>query len=92
MGVYAALKALADSAPHDLWRLFAQMADRANAPIEQIQLSLAYASVATTERYLGQRKTSRTLPATAFGYGRDLTTRSAGPKTLGFGAVVPHVN
>lgn len=40
-------------APHDARRTFAQLARKGGAPIEQIQLSLGHASIATTERYLG---------------------------------------
>jgi hypothetical protein len=39
-GVYVILKRYAKLAPHDLRRSFAQMARRANASIEQIQMSL----------------------------------------------------
>lgn len=42
-------------APHDLRRTFAQLARKGGAPIEQIQISLGHASIATTERYLGGR-------------------------------------
>lgn len=44
-----------DIAPHDLRRSFAQLARKGGAPIEQIQISLGHASIATTERYLGGR-------------------------------------
>jgi integrase/recombinase XerD len=40
-------------APHDLRRTFAKLARKGAAPIEQIQMALGHASVATTERYLG---------------------------------------
>lgn len=40
-------------AAHDLRRTFAKLAKKANAPIDQIQLTLGHASIATTERYLG---------------------------------------
>jgi site-specific recombinase XerD len=43
-------------APHDLRRSFARMAREGNSPLEQIQLSLGHASVATTERYVGARQ------------------------------------
>ena len=42
-------------APHDLRRTYAKLARDAGAPLEQIQLSLGHASLATTERYLGSR-------------------------------------
>jgi integrase len=41
--------------PHDARRTFAQLARKAHAPLEQIQLSLGHASVETTERYLSSR-------------------------------------
>ena len=41
--------------PHDLRRTYAKLARQAGAPLEQIQLSLGHASLATTERYLGSR-------------------------------------
>lgn len=44
---------VANVSPHDLRRTFAQLADRAGAPIEQIQRTLGHASLVTTERYLG---------------------------------------
>ena len=58
--VYARVAGYADRlgleiAPHDLRRTFAQLARKGHAPIEQIQLSLGHASIATTERYLGGR-------------------------------------
>lgn len=42
-------------APHDLRRTFAQLARQGGAALEQIQLTLGHASIATTERYLGGR-------------------------------------
>lgn len=51
---YADLLSL-DIAPHDLRRSFAQLARKGGAPIEQIQMTLGHASIATTERYLGGR-------------------------------------
>jgi site-specific recombinase XerD len=55
-GVYAILKRYAKVAPHDMRRTFAQLARKSGSAIEQIQLSLGHASVATTERYLGARQ------------------------------------
>jgi len=43
-------------APHDMRRTFAQLARKADASLEQIQLTLGHASVQTTERYLGTRQ------------------------------------
>jgi len=40
-------------APHDLRRTFAKLADKAGAPLAQIQKTLGHASIQTTERYLG---------------------------------------
>lgn len=40
-------------APHDLRRTFAKLAHKGHAAVEQIQISLGHASIATTERYLG---------------------------------------
>lgn len=40
-------------APHDLRRTFAKLADKAGAPLAQIQKTLGHASVQTTERYIG---------------------------------------
>jgi site-specific recombinase XerC len=52
-GIYVALQAYVELAPHDLRRSFARMARKSGCAIEQIQLSLGHSSVATTERYLG---------------------------------------
>jgi integrase len=62
-GIYAVLKTYAELAPHDLRRSFAQMARKANCSIEQIQMSLGHASVATTERYLGTRQDLEDAPS-----------------------------
>ena len=40
-------------APHDLRRTFAKLADKAGAPMVQIQKTLGHASIQTTERYIG---------------------------------------
>jgi site-specific recombinase XerD len=40
-------------APHDLRRTFAKLADKAGAPLAQIQRTLGHASIQTTERYIG---------------------------------------
>lgn len=47
---YAPVKRLA---PHDLRRTFAKLADKAGAPLAQIQKTLGHASIQTTERYVG---------------------------------------
>jgi integrase len=50
-------------APHDMRRTFAQLARKADAPIEQIQLTLGHASIQTTERYLGTRQDLTDAPS-----------------------------
>lgn len=50
-------------APHDLRRTFAQLARKADASLEQIQLTLGHASVQTTERYLGTRQDLADAPS-----------------------------
>lgn len=47
---YAPVEGLA---PHDLRRTFAKLADKAGAPLAQIQKTLGHASIQTTERYVG---------------------------------------
>jgi len=42
-------------APHDLRRTCAKLCRTAGGDLEQIQLLLGHASIATTERYLGSR-------------------------------------
>ncbi len=50
---YAAQTSLGNLAPHDLRRTCAKLCRKAGGNLEQIQLLLGHASVATTERYLG---------------------------------------
>ena len=50
---YAAQTSLGALAPHDLRRTCAKLCRKAGGNLEQIQLLLGHASVATTERYLG---------------------------------------
>ncbi len=50
---YAAQTSLGSLAPHDLRRTCAKLCRKAGGNLEQIQLLLGHASVATTERYLG---------------------------------------
>lgn len=50
-------------APHEMRRTFAQLARKADAPIEQIQLTLGHASIQTTERYLGTRQDLTDAPS-----------------------------
>jgi site-specific recombinase XerD len=54
-------------APHDLRRSFARMAREGNSSLEQIQLSLGHASVATTERYVGARQNLVDAPCDRLG-------------------------
>jgi site-specific recombinase XerD len=44
-----------DFRPHDLRRRYGKLAHQGGAKIEQIQLSYGHASLATTERYFGNR-------------------------------------
>ncbi len=50
---YARQTSLGSLAPHDLRRTCAKLCRKAGGNLEQIQLLLGHASVATTERYLG---------------------------------------
>ncbi len=50
---YAAQTSLGNLAPYDLRRTCAKLCRKAGGNLEQIQLLLGHASVATTERYLG---------------------------------------
>ena len=50
---YATQTSLDNLAPHDLRRTCAKLCRKAGGNLEQIQLLLGHASVATTERYLG---------------------------------------
>ena len=50
---YAARTSFGNLAPHDLRRTCAKLCRTAGGNLEQIQLLLGHASVATTERYLG---------------------------------------
>lgn len=49
-------------AAHDLRRTFAQLARKAYAPIDQIQLTLGHKSVQTTELYLGTKQDLTNAP------------------------------
>jgi site-specific recombinase XerD len=53
--------------PHDLRRSFARLAHLGQAPLEQIQLSLGYASVVTTEIYLGIKQNLADAPCDHLG-------------------------
>jgi integrase len=52
---YAAEIGIPKLAPHDLRRTCAKLCRAAGGDLEQIQLLLGHASIATTERYLGSR-------------------------------------
>jgi integrase len=52
---YAAQIGMGQLAPHDLRRTCAKLRRAAGGDLEQIQLLLGHASIATTERYLGSR-------------------------------------
>jgi hypothetical protein len=54
-------------APHDLRRSFARIAHCGDSPLEQIQLSLGHASVATTERYVGVKQNLIDAPCDRLG-------------------------
>jgi len=53
--------------PHDLRRTFAKLAHAADAPLEQIQLSLGHSSVQTTERYIGVQQDFHSAPCDVLG-------------------------
>jgi hypothetical protein len=57
-----------DVVPHDLRRSFARLAHSGKSPLEQIQLSLGHASVATTERYIGARQKVIDTPLRPLGH------------------------
>jgi integrase len=57
---YAPVEGLA---PHDLRRTFAKLADKAGAPLAQIQKTLGHASIQTTERYVGNDLDLQNAPA-----------------------------
>jgi site-specific recombinase XerD len=54
-------------APHDLRRTHAKLAHRGGAPLEQIQLALGHASIATTELYLGVQQDLSDAPCDHLG-------------------------
>ena len=56
-----------DLAPHDARRTFAKLARLGGAEIDQIQLSLGHASIATTERYLGTEQDLQDAPCDRLG-------------------------
>ncbi len=57
---YAPVEGLA---PHDLRRTFAKLADKAGAPLAQIQRTLGHASIQTTEQYIGHQLDLQTAPS-----------------------------
>jgi integrase len=48
--------------PHDLRRTCAKLCRKAGGELEQIQLLLGHASIATTERYLGSEQDIENAP------------------------------
>lgn len=50
---HAAAADVGTVAPHDLRRTYAKLARKAGAELEQIQITLGHANIATTQRYLG---------------------------------------
>ncbi len=54
-------------APHDLRRTYARLAHKGKAPIEQIQLSLAHASLVTSQRYVGVQQDLTDAPCDHLG-------------------------
>jgi integrase len=48
-------------------RTFAKLADRGQAPLEQIQLSLGHESILTTERHLNMRQDLADAPCDHLG-------------------------
>jgi hypothetical protein len=62
-------------APHDLRRSFARLAHAGRSPLEQIQMSLGHASVATTERYIGARQNLKDAPCDRLGIYLPLNVR-----------------
>ena len=75
---YARLAGLGKVTPHDLRRTFAKLAHQGRAPLGQIQITLRYASIQTTERYLGCGRTCtmRLVTGWGSGAGRDRATAS----------------
>jgi integrase len=63
---YAAEFGVPRLAPHDLRRTCAKLCRAAGGDLEQIQLLLGHASIATTELYLGSKLISRMLPTTTW--------------------------
>jgi integrase/recombinase XerD len=60
---YAAVLGVANLAPHDLRRSFAQLARKSGSALEQIQKSLGHASIQTTEKYLGIQQDLQDAPS-----------------------------
>ncbi len=56
-----------EARPHDLRRTFAKLADKAGAPLAQIQKSLGHDSVQTTERYIGSDQDFTNAPCDVLG-------------------------
>jgi site-specific recombinase XerD len=71
--------------PHDLRRSFAQLAHKGHAPLEQIQLSLGHASIATTERYIGVRQNLVNAPCDVLGLADHSSELAAGSECFAGG-------
>ena len=54
-------------APHDLRRTYAKLSRRGGAHLEQIQITLGHASLATTEKYLGREIDFQNAPGDLLG-------------------------
>jgi len=54
-------------APHDLRRTFAKLAHKGSSGVEQIQLSLGYSSIQTTECYLDVEQDPTDARVTTYG-------------------------
>ena len=64
---YAAELGFAGLCAHDLRRTHAKLARRGGADLSQIQFALGHASVATTERYVGENQNLRHGPCDSLG-------------------------
>jgi integrase len=66
--------------PHDLRRTFAKLAQKGNAALDQIQLSLGHSSIETTQLYLGLRLNLQDAPCDHLGIPISLQ-ESSGPQS-----------
>jgi len=63
----AAYQAGLEVAPHDLRRTFAKLARKGGAELTQIQLTLGHASVAVTQKYIGEEQSLTDAPCDRLG-------------------------